>query len=846
MVDRTVTYRLSAEIGQFRAKMAQASASVKDAGDRMTSATKEGAKFRAGLDQAADAAGKIGLVAGAGLAAAVVTAANFDQSMSHVAAATGETTANMERLREAAIEAGAQTAFSASEAAAGIEDLAKAGVQTADILDGGLQGALDLAAAGTIEVADAAETAATAMTQFGLSGDQVPHIADLLAAAAGKAQGEVSDMAYALRQSGQVANQTGLSIEETTGALAAFASAGLLGSDAGTSFKTMLQRLAAPVGAAKKEMQRLGLSAFDAQGNFIGLAEFAGQLEQKLAGMSQQQKAATLSTMFGSDAVRAATVLYDQGADGINKWIDAVDDQGFAAETAAKKLDNLKGDLEALSGSLETALIGTGDGAQGPLRSLTQNATDAVNAYNDLPGSIKNVTAGLLGLTAVIGGAAWFGSKTIRAVSDTREALDNLGTSGKRVGRVMGTLTKAVGAFAAVTVAREVGNGFLNFDQAEGDIRRYLELVQAGANSNDLSDQIEAVNLAIAEQKKIVDDAAFSFSIGIGSISSNDQADDARDRIDALKEALADLEVQQKAARLESERSDSSTKRYIESQVGVTRSLEEQVKAQENALDAMKSTREEAVRAADAEINYYAAIDEANAAIEENGRTLDLSTEAGRANKSALIGLAEAWNGQSDAAKNAKGAYREAKDTLFQTARQMGATEEEARRYVRTLLEIPPRIPTQVVLTDYEKAERMMDRLTREREIKLGIRGPGGYVPSSNFASGGPVRGPGTATSDSIPAYLSNGEYVMNAAAVSRYGQGFFDRLNARKFAAGGPVTPVGAAGSGLSEGDLSRLAQAIMRARPLYGDVTVIGDKSFEREQRRRSRLAAAGGVSI
>jgi TP901 family phage tail tape measure protein len=125
----------------------------------------------------------------------------------------------------------------------GIEALAKAGVSTTDILGGGLTGALSLAAAGNQSVGDAAETAASAMTQFKLSGKDIPHIADLLAAGAGKAQGEVSDLAMALNQTGLVASQTGLSINETTAGLAAFASAGLIGSDAGTSFKTMLLRL---------------------------------------------------------------------------------------------------------------------------------------------------------------------------------------------------------------------------------------------------------------------------------------------------------------------------------------------------------------------------------------------------------------------------------------------------------------------------------------------------------------------------------------------------------------------------------------------------------------------------
>ena len=170
----------------------------------------------------------------------------------------------MDLLREASIEAGKRTVFSATEAAGAVEELAKAGIATADILAGGLNGALDLAAAGGLDVAEAAGIAAIALKQFNLAGDQMPHVADLMAAGAGKAMGSVSDLGMALRQAGQVANMTGLTIEETTAGLSAFASAGLLGSDAGTSFKAMLQRLTPQSAEAQGKMDELGISAYDA------------------------------------------------------------------------------------------------------------------------------------------------------------------------------------------------------------------------------------------------------------------------------------------------------------------------------------------------------------------------------------------------------------------------------------------------------------------------------------------------------------------------------------------------------------------------------------------------------
>ncbi|WP_377324761.1 phage tail tape measure protein [Pimelobacter simplex] len=453
MADRSVVYRLRAEVGQFSAQMAQAGASTKKFGDDLVGLDAKGEKMRRGLDELAGTSGRIGLVLGGAFAASVVKAANFEQAMSYVQAATHETAQNMEELRQAALDAGAQTAFSATESAAAIEELAKAGVSTEAILGGGLSGALDLAAAGGLDVAKAAEAAASAMTQFKLSGDDVPHIADLLAAGAGKAQGSVEDMSMALNQSGLVASQTGLSIEETTGALSAFASAGLTGSDAGTSFKTMLQALTPTSKEAAKLMDQLGISAYDSQGNFVGLTEFAESLRAGLADLSVEQQNAALKTIFGSDAVRAAAVIYEQGGKGLQEWIDKTNDSGYAAETAAIRMDNLKGDLEQLGGAFETLLIGGGDGQTGFLREWTQGATGLVDGLNALPGPVKGASASLIGLAAVGAGAFWFTSKAVSTVASTREALAALEFQAGATKASLSTMGKGAGVFAVVAAS---------------------------------------------------------------------------------------------------------------------------------------------------------------------------------------------------------------------------------------------------------------------------------------------------------------------------------------------------------------------------------------------------------
>lgn len=393
----------------------------------------------------------------AGVGLAVKSYADFDKQMSSVQAATHATAGDMDRLREAAIDAGADTAFSAVEAAQGIEEMAKAGVSTADILGGGLTGALNLAAAGAIDVGMAAELASSAMTQFGLSGSDIPHIADLLAAGAGKAQGGVADLGMALNQTGLVAASTGLTIDETVGTLAALASAGLTGSDAGTSLKTTLQRLTPTSKEAQKEMERLGISAYDASGNFIGMSEFAGNLQDSLAGMSQEQYAASMNIIFGADAVRAANVLYNEGAAGIEAWETAVADAGYAAETAALMQDNLAGDLEKLGGAIDTALIKGGTGAAEVLRGMVQGLEGLVDAVGRVPAPVLSVG---VGLAALVGGVALVGGGLITVIPKiqaTREALQTLAPEGSKAAGALGKLGKVAGLAAVATAVVGIG-----------------------------------------------------------------------------------------------------------------------------------------------------------------------------------------------------------------------------------------------------------------------------------------------------------------------------------------------------------------------------------------------------
>lgn len=393
---KNIVIRLMADTASYEAAMTRAGSTAKTVASGMENTGRKSALIASGMTAAGLAVAAFGV-------AAVKMAADFDQQMSTVQANTGATSAQMDQLRAAAIEAGASTVYSASDSADAINDLGKAGMSVTDILTGGLSGALNLAASDGMAVGDAAEYMANALSMFHLKGSQASQVADTLAAGAGKAVGNVSDFGEALNNCGAQANSFGMNIQETTGVLALFAQNGTIGAEAGTQLNSMLMKLAAPSAEAASTMKELGISAYDAQGHFVGMANFAGQLQKAEKNLTDEQRNQANATIFGSYAIKAANYLYEAGESGVNKWTKAVSESGYAAEQAAAKNNNLKGDLENLSGSMESLMISVGEGAQGPLRKMVQGLDTLVDAFAGLPSGAQQTIVVMASLAGVFG-----------------------------------------------------------------------------------------------------------------------------------------------------------------------------------------------------------------------------------------------------------------------------------------------------------------------------------------------------------------------------------------------------------------------------------------------------------
>lgn len=834
MADRTVSVRLRMLVTEYTDGARRAR---RETASLLTEIDRLREKSPQAYADITEAIGGTGLAMAAVAGYAAKMGMDFDKQMSAVGAATKAAAGDMELLRQAALDAGRATQYSATEAAKAQTELAKAGVATSDILSGGLKGALDLAAAGQMDVAEAAETAAVAMTQFGLKGKDLPHVADLLAAAAGNAQGEVHDMGYALKQSGLVASQFGLSIEETTGALAAFASAGMIGSDAGTSLKTMLLMLANPSKEAAAVMRELGINAYDTQGRFVGLKDLAGQLQRGMAGLTQAQRDQAMATIFGSDAIRGANVLYRQGSAGVQEWTDKVDQAGYASDTAAKKTDNLAGDLERLKGAIETLAIESGSGAGGALRALTQGATNLVNAVSLIPGPIQS---GIVAIAGISGVALLAAAGMMRLRQTTGEALAGLAGAGPAGAKFASGVDKAIGVVGKLTAAlaaMQIASAAIGDSAAPGSMAKLnKDLVEFGKSGKQAGEVAEMFGDDMEQLKydlTTIDTGWWSdFNrgwvgvvegmTGLGSVF-DESLQHATERLSSLDQALTQLAASGKAdeaaaafKRLQDVAKEEGISRaeLLKAMPQYAASLDDAAAASDLAgaaaerqatrVDMLSMSLSDAISKAggfeqafdslngtllaslDAEIAAEQAIDDLTDSLAQNGNQWDLNSESGRANTRAL---AEGIEKARDAAqkKLEEGASVEQVSATYQgylaRLRETAGGNVELRAEIDRLIakygQVPGNIHTTVTV-DTAAARAALKSL--EGTINA-LRAQG--ASTSQWASafqttmgavygrrsmGGPILGPGTETSDSIPMLLSRGEHVWTAAEVRAAG----------------------------------------------------------------------------
>src|SRR5690606_16001591 len=378
------------------------------------SGKRSGEKFRKSFsDGMAQLRGPALAVAGA-IGGIVTSSVNlekkFSQTMNVAAATMGAPQKEMQKLQTLALDLGAATSFSANEAADAMLELAKGGLSPATIQAGALEGTLTLAAAGGTSLAAAAGIASNALNTFNIEGKDMAVVAAALSGGANASTASVESLGQALAQVGPGAVNAGLDIHETIGALAAFDNAGIKGSDAGTSLKTMLQRLVPQTERAAKAMRLAGLDFIDAEGNFVSLDNMAQQLKDSLGGLTESERTKALNDIFGSDAARAASVLMTEGAEGIRNYISATKDQGAAEDAAQARMAGTAGALERLSGAWETLRLKIGIGVAPLVVTLADGlgkVSDFLGEHLDIIGPVAAGLGVMAGAILAITAAQW-------------------------------------------------------------------------------------------------------------------------------------------------------------------------------------------------------------------------------------------------------------------------------------------------------------------------------------------------------------------------------------------------------------------------------------------------------
>lgn len=338
------------------------------------------------LGSALGIAGKLGAGIGVALglgsvASDIVSVGTEYQSQLNTMAAVSQATAGqMDAVRAKARELGndiSLTGTSASDAAAAMTELAKNGLTVAQSMEAS-KGTLQLAAAAQIDAAQAATIQGQALQAFGLGAQEAGRVSDILAGSANASAAEITDVAQALQQAGTVSHAFGVSIDDTSTAIAMFANAGITGSDAGTLLKTSLLALTDQGKPAQNAIHDLGLTVYDAKGKFVGLPSLIGQLNAASNRMTEEQYQAATATLFGSDAMRFASIAAGKTADDFNALRESVTRQGQAAEVAAAQTKGLPGALERLANTKEDLTLGLFEALQDDLVAAADAGTAAL------------------------------------------------------------------------------------------------------------------------------------------------------------------------------------------------------------------------------------------------------------------------------------------------------------------------------------------------------------------------------------------------------------------------------------------------------------------------------------
>lgn len=419
-----------------------------------------------------------------GFGAGIKMASDFENSMAEIQARTGETPENMKRISDFALQMGADTSFSAGQAADAFLQLLSSG-QSAEQAFQSLPAILDAAAASGEDLGATADTITDIMASFGIEvktfedgSTTVEGVANALARAAGASSASMADLGQGFANVGGVASNFGLDVTDTAAVLAIFSENGIKGAEAGTQLKSMLLNMSADTDKVRGAWNRLGTSMYDAEGNMRPLENIIYDIDTAMDDMSVEEQNRLMKQLGGSYGIMGLTAL--RGSISITDMKNAMSEQADVSDVAAARMDTFSGRVDSLMGSVETlSITALTPFMNDVLKPMAEELTKVVNSVTDWAAENPGLTSGIVGVMAVaiIAGPALFALGTFArgasagfgvlksAVGGANTLLGKLGVSG-----FAGAAGLAVVIAAAATDWEGVENGIKGWAEGMDDL----------------------------------------------------------------------------------------------------------------------------------------------------------------------------------------------------------------------------------------------------------------------------------------------------------------------------------------------------------------------------------------
>lgn len=443
---------------------------------------------------------------------AVKTTADFDSSMSKVAALSGATGEEFETLRQTARDLGSTTRFSASEAADALSYMALAGYSTEDML-GSIDGVLQLAAASGMDLAAASDLVTDYLSAFGLEAADATRMADELAYAQANSNTTTIQLGEAFGNSAAQMHTAGQTMETTTAILEAFANQGLKGSEAGTALAAVVRDITQNMEDGKIMIGDTAVAVTDSEGNFRNLIDILGDVEDATDGMGSAEKSAALMTTFTARSVKGVSVALTEGTDNIKDYEEELGNADGSAQTMAETMqDNLSGQLTMLKSELEELAISFGDILVPELRKGVSWISKQVEAFSKLDKKTKTQIIRYAALAAAAGPVLSITGKLTsgigKLVTGAGKVVSKFGEWQKAASAASGVLsagpTAAIAALSAAAIAGAIalGKHIESVKAHEGVFGEYNDRMKeiadsAGEAAQALSDATDQVNESV-------------------------------------------------------------------------------------------------------------------------------------------------------------------------------------------------------------------------------------------------------------------------------------------------------------------------------------------------------------